>query len=309
MSFTSDIKHELCSLELDEAMKKAQLSALFLVGGNYTTRNRQQALLFETSYAFIAKHVYMLLKDFHLSPEICVVKRSNLKKNKVYQLYLYESYFGKDSPVFKKKIMKVPMRLVRSEKNARAFLQGAFLAGGSITSPKSTNYHMEICAGHQPVADQLVTIMDRFHLPVKMVMRRGKPVIYMKASEKIADFLSLIDAANALFHYEDIRIQRDFYNQFTRLDNCEVANEMKSQKAAKEQLSWIDLVERNAKTKIPEKLERVMIVRKDNPDASILELCNEIYLRYGEIISKSGMKHRLSKLKELAASLQEGANA
>ena len=49
----------------------------------------------------------------------------------------------------------------------------------------------------------------------------------MKAGEKIADFLRLCNASDALFEFEDSRIQRDFYNQITRLDNCEVANEMK----------------------------------------------------------------------------------
>lgn len=55
----------------------------------------------------------------------------------------------------------------------------------------------------------------------------------MKAGEKIADFLRLCNASDALFEFEDSRIQRDFYNQITRLDNCEVANEMKAMKAAK----------------------------------------------------------------------------
>lgn len=33
-----------------------------------------------------------------------------------------------------------PYTMVRSEKNARAFIQGLFLASGSINSPKTANY-------------------------------------------------------------------------------------------------------------------------------------------------------------------------
>ena len=114
--------------------------------------------------------------------------------------------------------------------------------------------------------------------------------------------MRLCNASNALFAFEDNRIQRDFYNQLTRLDNCEVANEMKTFKAAKEQIECIRILEENAaKLTIPEKITRVMEVRKRHPEASVNELCDEVYKEFGETISKSGMKHRLSKIRTLAA--------
>ena len=39
------------------------------------------------------------------------------------------------------------------------------------------------------------------------------------------------------------------------------------------------------------------------------ELCDEVYREYGDIISKSGMKHRLAKIKELAMEVMEDPNA
>lgn len=39
------------------------------------------------------------------------------------------------------------------------------------------------------------------------------------------------------------------------------------------------------------------------------ELCEQCYLAYGEIISKSGMKHRLGKIKEMAKPFLEDADA
>ena len=44
-----------------------------------------------------------------------------------------------------------------------------------------------------------------------------------------------------------------------------------------------------------------MEVRKRHPEASVNELCDEVYKEFGETISKSGMKHRLSKIRTLAA--------
>ena len=69
--------------------------------------------------------------------------------------------------------------------------------------------------------------MNRFDLGAKYIVRRNQHVVYLKASEKISDFLRMIQANNAVLDFEDIRIQRDFHNSLTRLDNCEVANVMK----------------------------------------------------------------------------------
>ena len=92
----------------------------------------------------------------------------------------------------------------------------------------------------------------------------------------------------------------------TRLDNCELANEMKTLKAAEKQLKYIEVLEANMnKVTVPEKIQHVMIIRKKHPDSSIIELCDECYKEFGEVISKSGMKHRLSKIKSLATPFME----
>lgn len=135
-------------------------------------------------------------------------------------------------------------------------------------------------------------------------------MVYIKAGDKIADFLRLCNASNALFEFEDSRIQRDFYNQITRLDNCEVANEVKSLKAAKSQLEAIEFLESHAKNiVIPEKIMHAMQIRKMYPEANLNELCLECKNEFGEDISKSGMKHRLAKVKQMASELKEELDA
>ncbi|WP_346670905.1 DNA-binding protein WhiA, partial [Faecalicoccus acidiformans] len=185
-----------------------------------------------------------------------------------------------------------------------------FLAGGSINDPKTTNYHLEIATHEEQMAKGIQKLMQRFYLPAKMIVRKNTYVVYLKAGDKIADFLRLCNASQALFDFEDSRIQRDFYNNLKRLDNCELANEMKTLKAAQEQLNYIEVLEKNArKIKISEKIRHVMEIRKRFPEANMNELCEQCYLEYGEIISKSGMKHRLNKIKELAKPLMEEEHA
>ena len=153
-------------------------------------------------------------------------------------------------------------------------------------------------------------LMQRFYLPAKVIERKSVYVVYIKAGDKIADFLRLCNASNALFEFEDSRIQRDFYNQITRLDKCEVANELKSLKAAKSQLEAIEFLESHAKNiVIPEKIMHAMQIRKMYPEANLNELCLECKNDFGEDISKSGMKHRLAKVKQMASELKEELDA
>ena len=104
--------------------------------------------------------------------------------------------------------------------------------------------------------------------------------------------------------FEDIRIHRDFRNNLTRLDNCEVANEMKSQAAAKKQLEDIARIEKAGRLRfLDEKLKAVAQLRVQFPEASLNELSAEYEKQTGVAMSKSGMKHRFGKLHEIAEQL------
>ncbi len=304
MSFSSEIKQEISQLDFAGGQARALLCALFLSRASLNWNCGQTWLSFQTQNASIAKLVFRLLKtEYQVDVQIATLRRMNLKKNNIYKLTVYSSAQAilEDLGILRKGgLYNVPpYTLVRSEKNARAFIQGLFLAAGSINSPKTTNYHMELTLPSQDLAIMAVKILDRFYIPAKVTLRKQNYVVYTKVGDKIADFLRLLGASQSLFNFEDQRIQRDFYNQLTRLDNCEVANEMKTQKAAREQLEWIAVIEKS-QIEIPVKIRHVMEARKKNPEASNLELCDAVYLLYGETITKSGMKHRMAKLKELA---------
>ena len=153
--------------------------------------------------------------------------------------------------------------MVRKECCARAYLAGAFLSGGSVDSPNKTNYHLEISTTNLDLALFIEKLMHRFDLPAKHIKRRNQEVVYIKASDKISDFLRCVGASEAVFTFEDSRIQRDFMNSLTRLDNCELANEMKSISAGKRQLEDIEWIEnyRSLET-LPIKLQHAAMARK-----------------------------------------------
>lgn len=311
MSFTYDVKHEICQTELDRDKAKARLAGLLLVKASLHMNWQGVYLSFQIENATIAKHVWQLLRQLYdAQPRLSVLKKMKLKKNNIYRIQVFEeaSAILEDLQIMTSAgLQQVPgPALVADEDAARAFLQGCFLASGSVNSPKTSNYHLEISVQHEALAQSVQTLMERFYLPARIAQRKNLYVIYLKAGEKIADFLRLADAGNALMAFEDTRISRDFYNQMRRLDNCELANEMKSMSAARKQLASIEILEQNmSRDQIPEKIRDVMEIRKAFPEYSVIELCDEIYRQKGEIISKSGMKHRLSKIREMAMQWQE----
>ena len=315
MSFTSEVKKQICDDVLDTSAAKAQLCALLQMRASLHMNWQGMYLSFQTENATIAKHVFQRMKEqYQVDPRLSVLRKMQLKKNNVYRIQVYDKAqtILSDLKILTESGLHFapPIQYTRSEKNARAYLQGCFLAGGSINDPKTTNYHCEISTHEEQMAQSIQKMMQRFYLPAKTIRRKNAYIVYLKAGDKIADFLKLCNASQALFDFEDSRIQRDFYNNLKRLDNCELANEMKALKAGKKQLDYIYALEQNEnKVEISSKIRHVMEIRKKFPEASMNALCEQCYLAYGEIISKSGMKHRLGKIKEMAKPFLEDADA
>lgn len=306
MSFTMEVKAEISVNELHTCCQRAELSALIQMCASLSFTCEGMAIEVRSENANTAKRVLKLLKEgYHVSSQLSVLRKMKLKKNNIYVLRIHErvAEILADLEIMDESgLRKHPSaKMVRKECCARAYLAGAFLASGSVNSPQTANYHLEVVANTKEQADFMLKLMHRFELPAKYIKRRAQDVVYLKASDKISDFLRCIGASDALFTFEDSRIQRDFMNSLTRLDNCELANEMKSISAGKKQVEDILWIENfRGLDSLPKKLQEAANLRKEYPEASLNELCEQYHEVYGETISKSGMKHRLAKIKEIA---------
>lgn len=306
MSFTTEVKSEIAANKLHPCCMKAELSAVLQMCSTMNFTSDGVHLTIKTENPTTAKRIYKLVKErYDVTTRLSVIKKMKLKKNNIYVIRVENKAMEilKDLEIFTEKGLQAhpSSRMLRKECCARAYLAGAFLAGGSVNSPNKANYHLEISTNNEGLAKFIQKLMNRFDLPAKYIKRRNQDVIYLKASDKIGDFLRYIGASDAVFTFEDSRIQRDFMNSLTRLDNCELANEMKSMAAGKKQLEDIQWIENyRGLEALPEKLQHAAYARKELPEASLLELCDYCADVYDETISKSGMKHRLAKLKEMA---------
>lgn len=305
MSYASEIKQEISTNGLKPCCTKAQLAALVQLCCTLIIHNKNMVLVFKSENPTTTKRFLMLIKSsYDVTSELSMIHKMNLKKNNIYQVNIYGPTIAilKDLGLMNEHgLMDRPYaKIVRKECCARAYLAGAFMASGSISNPVKTDYHLEIVTTKPAHAAFIEKLLNRFDCHAKTITRRHQIVVYVKMAERIGDFIRLIGASESLMKFEDIRIQRDFRNNLTRLDNCEIANEMKSQKAASDQMIAIQkLFDYGLFEQCDAKVRQIIDLRINHPDASLSELCGHYEAKYGNNISKSGLKHRLNKINEL----------
>ncbi len=310
MSFSSEIKQEIAYNELKDCCKKAELCALVEATAALSMRDGKWGLLINTENPTTAKRIMQLLKDIYApKTDLLRYKKSSLKKNNVYSLRVLDKGVEilEDLSLYDHGLLAHPRASFLSKDCcARAYLAGAFIASGSCNSYRKSDYHLEISANSLELAQFIQKLLKRFNLEAKIVKRRKKEIVYLKKADAISDFLRLSGAHEALMNFENARISRDFKNSLTRLDNCEIANEEKLIKKASEQIRDIKLIkEKGYYENLDEKLKEACELRLAFEDHSLQELTIMYEKKYGKIISKSGLKHRLDKIKAFAIKIRE----
>ena len=85
--------------------------------------------------------------------------------------------------------LHVNLALLENDCCRRAFLRGAFLAGGSVTDP-AKRYHLEFSTSHRRVCAETGTLLLEMGLTPKQTERKGSSILYFKQSETIEELLA-----------------------------------------------------------------------------------------------------------------------
>ena len=311
MSFTSEVKQELALKQYEGNDERAVLSALIQMTSSLSISSRGMAIAAVTENAPVSRAIYKMIRSrYQVEIETSVRRRMNLNKNLIYGLKIYGpvTEILKDLGIYSVRgLLDRPLqKIVSKDSCARAYLAGAFMADGSVNSPQTSGYHLEIKAGNEVHSEFLIDLLGRFDITARKIQRRGKWVVYLKSSEKISDFLRVVGAYQCLLEFENERISRDFMNNVQRLNNVDVANEVKSMKASRAQIEDILLLEEYDQLRyLDEKVREVALLRKENPETTLNELAEIYESKTGESVSKSGMKHRFVKIHDLAEKVRK----
>ena len=311
MSFTVQIKEEISHAERTKSERLAGLSG-YIRNNSTITKNK---IIMTTENKFIVERVTKGIEDFYnTKSQIDVIENLNFSKKELYQITIKDNLdeILKDLCVLDDKgnyIETVPNYLVGGNEEIRGYLRGVFSASGSINDPKTSRYHMELLVKEPEEAVFVQKLLNVFDLNAKILNRDKGYMIYIKEAEKISDFLKIIGADKAVMYFEDVRVYRDKKNKTNRLNNCEQANMDKVIQTAQEQLEDIKIIEDNdGLVLLDEKVREVLEYRKKYPETSLKELAEIISIETNKSITKSGLNHRLRKIKELAEKFKKMNN-
>lgn len=303
MSFTVKVKEELFGLD---TKSKSELAAIMKMSGSLGIASQGLTLSITTENAKIARHIYELLLSFYqVKSDIRHHQKTNLRKNRVYtvfldekvedilsDLHLADAFFGIQEGID-------PL-ILSDDEASRAYLRGAFLSNGSMRDPESGKYQLEIVSVYLDHAQGLASLMQRFLLDAKTIERKKGAVTYLQRAEDIMDFLIVVGAMEAMAEFEAVKILRETRNDLNRANNAETANIARTVTASMKTINNIvKIMETSGLESLPIDLQEVAHLRVNHPDYSIQQLADSL----SKPLSKSGVNHRLRKINKIADDL------
>lgn len=304
MSFTSEVKEELSRVDATcSHCDKATLAALVRMEGTlFLSGPEQYRVEIATDSGPVGRVIIKLLHGIYELRTDLVVRRSVLHKSPNYliqvpsQPNLHESLI--DMGVMSNHgglELGINPDLIKKQCCEAAYLRGAFLGSGFISSPKS-DFHFEIKSAGEKLAQELMALMRNRGINAKVLQRRNTYVVYLKSGDAILEFLALTEAHKSALELEKERVVKSVRGDVNRMINAELANEHKATKAALEQLFTIKKVLKKHKFEtLPKGLQQFIRLRIENPEASLKELGESA----NPPLSKSAINHRLRRLESM----------
>ncbi len=308
MTYTTRIKEEIVKKDINNSEKICELSGFIRFAAVI-----KDNISITLENASITRRIYKHIKEiFNIQPRIII---RNQKRFRVKQIYILEinekvEYILNFLNVTenKKKILPTEYFLTNKEEKI-AYLQGVFLASGTINDPASSGYHLEIVTDMNREAIYITNLFKDIGIIAKHIKRNSKYMIYIKNAEVISEIIRMFKATTSYFYFEDIRIYRDHKNMVNRLNNCEIANQEKTINTGLKQLEDIKYLKENDLYSLLEDTTKIVLdYREKYPETSLKELADIISLETDYTIGKSGVNHHFIKVRNLIKKHKEKTN-
>ena len=306
MSFSLDVKEDLLKINNDDSLsQRLELEAMLRFAGEISLRPMK--ISFTCNNMGIIRRLIKICKKFYeIEYEIFsrVINRFNN-----HTTFTCEIQNGAEEIVNDLNLLRDFSSYALGELTEDAtisYLRGAFLVKGSVNDPNSKSSHLEISTTAESQIIFVQKMMNYFDLNARISKRKNYLVVYLKAKQAIGDFLYRIGAMASMEYYEDIVITKEIKATAKRTVNLDVANQDKTNKASKDYIKYINYLTYNYPLdELDPKILMVMKLRKEYPEYSLSQLLEIIHDEYDPGLTKSGLNHRLRRIKELAIELQE----
>ena len=305
-SFTSQVKEELVSNTYPSNDRlRALLSAYIRINGSLVFRHKRTLLQLNMENPKVGKFIYQNINDiYNTKAELIVKERKNFNKSKSYMIEIDDnSETIMDDLEISFLEGKISKNIVKNDDTISGYLAGAFLAAGSVNSPVTSNYHLEIALNSENYAKWLAKLFAKYkysNIEPKITTRRDQYVLYFKKSDQISNFLIMIGAVSSCLEFEDVRADRDLNNSYNRLTNMDTANMKRTIETGKRQAEEIRLIDQllgiDNLGNIKER--ELCHLRLENEAASLQELADMMSERFKKTITKSNINHLFRSIHE-----------
>ena len=291
MSFSSDIKTELCFVKTPGCCKMPLTYGFLLFSRSFSAKNIKMQTETEAVAKLFKKltaEVYSVDCDIAEGGGKRTVYRLNIP-NEAERLKLLASvdfgvYTGKINPeVFTRDCCRA------------SFIRGAFFACGQISDPKKS-FRVDFLVRDKELAEEFRALLAHNYIETNLSQRKSDYLVYIKRNEMITNLLTLMGASGRSLELIETSILNSVKNNMNRARNCDSANLDRMVEASLNQRIAIDYLDKKGILEtLPDELIITAKLRRDNPDASIKELC----AISGGDISPSGLNHRLKRIMDI----------
>ena len=306
MSFSSDIKEELCKIKLRQNGQKLAVLAGLTQTCSTLRIGRTPQVLYQSELSSVTHLVEVTACQLYELDAVTGIKEQEhrlfplsvvrINGTDCRKLLMDTGILSEDEEGFSLH-KNVPENITANEETRRCFLRGVFLGSGSCSDP-SGSYHLELGMRTEEFAGEVAELIRQDGINAKVSNRKGRYLVYVK-SDDVTAFLAQIGASSAALKVEDVRAVKDYRNYINRTSNCETANIDKTVRAALQQVRAIECLEKHMNLNdLPGPLYEAARLRLQNPDASLQELADLAE------IGKSGMNHRLTRIIEMAQNIE-----
>lgn len=298
MSFSKRCKKEV--LKKEPINPEAELLCVLNFIGSIRISNGGYNIVFKTYSNTEARYIYNIIKDTYDYSSVFEIK-DLVNGDRLFTVLIddnpiSEDIIEKSNDFFINK--SVDLEDVSFDA-IKSFLKTAFVFKGSVNDPQR-GYNLEISTGDKEGADLLKKSMEVFELNPKVNIKKDCYVVYIKDSDKISDFLAIIEANKSLFELENVRAMRSIRNDINRQTNFDKANIDRTVNASLKQVDAINLlIKANEFYKLADDMVEIGELRLANPYASIEELGAMV----DPPMSKSKVNYRLQKFIKMAEDL------
>ncbi|MBE6154677.1 MAG: DNA-binding protein WhiA [Firmicutes bacterium] len=299
MTYTIRVKEEIVKNKINDAERICELSGFVRFSAII-----KDSITITLENASITRRIYTNFKEiFNIHPKIIIRNQKRFRVKQIYILVINEKvdYILEFLNIISKNKKVLPDDNFFGTKEEKiAYLQGVFLATGTVNDPASSGYHLEIVTNMNREAVYITNLFKELEIIAKHLKRNSKYMIYIKNAEVISEIIRMFQATNAYFYFEDIRIYRDHKNMVNRLNNCEIANQEKTISTGLRQLEEIKYLKENELYSLLEDTTKIVLdYREKYPEVSLKELADIISLETDYQIGKSGVNHHFIKIRNL----------